>query len=209
MGQRLRLKASFVIPANWTKEEKALVLGLKKYGAMLVDNSSSFFSISITPDDRWPANAFSDIASTGIGISNFEVIQTTGPNQGPRSPGAPVAAAGPDQMVPLGVPLRLQDAVLFSNVPPTILWKLYSGAGCGDVRKRGTDQYDSDLQHAGRLHAGVERRRRSSRGGLPPFVVEHAGTLPAGTWSGSVTTSLQNSSVPLTNRAAYSRIRGQ
>ena len=30
MGQRLRLKASYVIPANWTKEEKALLLGLKK-----------------------------------------------------------------------------------------------------------------------------------------------------------------------------------
>ena len=27
MGQRLRLKAGFVIPANWTKEEKALALG--------------------------------------------------------------------------------------------------------------------------------------------------------------------------------------
>jgi hypothetical protein len=57
MGQRLRLKASFVIPATWTKEEKALALGLKKYGAMVSDNSSSFFSISITPDNRW-GNAF-------------------------------------------------------------------------------------------------------------------------------------------------------
>src|ERR1019366_6479333 len=28
MGQRLRLKAGYVIPANWTKEEKALLLGL-------------------------------------------------------------------------------------------------------------------------------------------------------------------------------------
>ena len=43
MGQRLRLKAGFVIPANWTKEEKALLLGLKKYGAMVADNGSSFF----------------------------------------------------------------------------------------------------------------------------------------------------------------------
>jgi hypothetical protein len=30
MGQRLRLKASFVIPSNWTIEEKAILLGLKK-----------------------------------------------------------------------------------------------------------------------------------------------------------------------------------
>jgi hypothetical protein len=28
MGQRLRLKSSFVIPANWTKQEKAVLLGL-------------------------------------------------------------------------------------------------------------------------------------------------------------------------------------
>src|ERR1039457_2719165 len=83
MGQRLRLKAGFNVHTNWTTEEKALVLGLKKYGAMVADNSSSFFSISITPDDRWPAKAFSDIASPGIGITNFEVIQTTGANQGP------------------------------------------------------------------------------------------------------------------------------
>src|SRR5438105_10684522 len=30
MGQRLRLKANFAIPANWTKEEKAVLLALKK-----------------------------------------------------------------------------------------------------------------------------------------------------------------------------------
>ena len=68
MGQRLRLKASYAIPANWSKEEKALLLGLKKYGAMVSDNSSSFFSISITPDDRW-GNAFNNISSTAIGIT--------------------------------------------------------------------------------------------------------------------------------------------
>ena len=89
MGQRLRLKAGYAIPAGWTKQEKALLLGLKKYGAMVSDNSSSFFSISITPDDRWPANAFADIARVGIGITNFEVIQTTGMNEGPRSPRTP------------------------------------------------------------------------------------------------------------------------
>ena len=42
MGQRLRLKAGFVIPADWTKEEKAVLLGLKKYGAMVADNGNFF-----------------------------------------------------------------------------------------------------------------------------------------------------------------------
>jgi hypothetical protein len=239
MGQRLRLKAGFVVPANWTKEEKALLLGLKKYGAIVADNSSSFFSISITPDDRWPANAFSDMTGTGIGITNFEVIQTTGTNEGPRSPGAPVAFAGPDQMVPLGVPLQLQGAVLFSNAPSTILWKLYSGPGVatfGNAAQTNTTAtfsvpgaYILELSADDGVHAvaydavvitvtkainvsialaGTSVNLRWA-GGSPPFVVEQAGTLPSATWSGVVTTSLQNASVPLTNQAEYFRIRGQ
>src|SRR5262249_2679762 len=42
MGQRLRLKSSFVIPSNWAKEEKAVLLGLKKYGAIVADNGGFF-----------------------------------------------------------------------------------------------------------------------------------------------------------------------
>ncbi len=86
MGQRLRLKAGFVIPSNWTKEEKAILLGLKKYGGLVADNGN-FFSLSVTPDNRWPAGAFDHLAT--VGITNFEVIQTTGPNEGPRVPGPP------------------------------------------------------------------------------------------------------------------------
>jgi hypothetical protein len=81
MGQRVRLKASFVIPENWTIYEKAVLRGLKKYGAIVADNGN-FFSISVTPDDRYPENAFSHLSS--IAITSFEVIQTTGPNDGPR-----------------------------------------------------------------------------------------------------------------------------
>ena len=90
MGQRLRLKSVFVIPANWTKEEKAVLLGLKKYGALVADNGS-VCSISVTPDDRWPLGCFKHLHS--ISLTNFEVIQTTGPNDEPRSVGAPGAKA--------------------------------------------------------------------------------------------------------------------
>ena len=79
MGQRLRLKASFVIPENWTREEKAVARGLKKYGALVADNGN-VFSISVTPDDRWPANCFSHLP--GVGIAQFEVVQATGGNEG-------------------------------------------------------------------------------------------------------------------------------
>src|SRR6476659_9239092 len=52
MGQRVRLKSSFVIPESWTIEEKAVLRALKKYGALVADNGN-FFSVSVCPDDRF------------------------------------------------------------------------------------------------------------------------------------------------------------
>ena len=101
MGQRLRMKASFAIPASWTKQEKAVCLALKKYGGIVADNGG-FFSFSVCPDDRFPSNAFDDLSS--IVISNFEVVQSTGATQGPRSPGAPGA-------------IRLADMVALNRSP--------------------------------------------------------------------------------------------
>ncbi len=239
MGQRLRLKAGFVIPANWTKEEKALALGLKKYGAMVSDNSSSFFSISITPDDRWPANAFNDINGGGLAITNFEVIQTTGANEGPRSAGAPAANAGPDQTVGFGQAAQLQGAVVFSNSSPVIQWKLYSGPGTvtfGNAAVTNTTAtfnmpgvYTLELSEDDGVHAvaydamvitvtnainlSIARSGTNMNftwtGGLPPFVLQQAGALPAAVWSGVVTTSTANASVPMTNAAEFFRVQGQ
>jgi hypothetical protein len=126
MGQRFRLKSSFAIPANWTKQEKAVLLGLKKYGALIADNGN-FFSISITPDNRYPANCFDHMSS--ISITNFEVIQTTGPKEGPRSAGAPHADAGADLNTARNTAIQLQGSVLFTNASATLhtQWKLYSG----------------------------------------------------------------------------------
>ena len=45
-------------------------------GAIVADNGG-FFSISITPDDRYPEGCFDHLSA--VGIENFEVIQTTGP----------------------------------------------------------------------------------------------------------------------------------
>ena len=125
MGQRLRLKASFVIPSNWTVEEKAILLGLKKYGAIVADNSGGFFSISVAPDDRWPAGCFDHLAT--ISIDNFEVIQTTGPTEGPRSPGAPTVDAGPDQVIGIDDTATLRAVISAPNGGTTINWRLYSG----------------------------------------------------------------------------------
>src|SRR5882672_1420795 len=128
MGQRLRLKAGFAVPASWTKQEKAIAMALKKYGGLIADNSSSFFSISVVPDKRWPSGAFSHI--TGLSVTNFEVIQTTGANEGPRSSGAPVADAGPDQTTGRNVVVNLAGKIHYTNaVPLAIQWKVYSGPG--------------------------------------------------------------------------------
>jgi hypothetical protein len=126
MGQRLRLKASFTIPASWTTEEKAVLLALKKYGAIVADNGN-FFSVSVCPDDRFSSSAFSHLST--IDINNFEVVQTTGPSEGPRSPGAPAADAGPDQFLEWPTTISLNGSVSDPSGRATVAWKTYSGPG--------------------------------------------------------------------------------
>jgi len=123
MGQRLRLKSSFMIASNWTKQEKAVLTALKKYGALVADNGN-FFSISVTPDNRWPAGCFDHLST--VGITNFEVVQTTGQNEGPRSPNPPAANAGLDRTVSPGQTVTLEGNVAWSSLPTTNRWKLYS-----------------------------------------------------------------------------------
>ena len=237
MGQRLRLKSSFVIPANWTKEEKAVALALKKYGALVADNGS-IFGISVAPDDRWPngVNGFDDLS--GVVITNFEVIQTTGTNEGPRSAGAPTANAGPDQAAPAGQQVQLQGVVTFSNTPPVIQWNLYSGPGAvtfGNAALTNTTvnfsapgiytlelgandgvhavAYDAvvitvtNVIHVSIVHAGTNVNVNWS-GGVAPYVVQRAGALPP-TWSDIVTTSFNSTNLPMTNASGFFRVRGQ
>jgi len=124
MGQRLRLKAGFTIPSNWTLEEKAVLLALKKYGAIVADNGN-FFSISVCPDNRFSSSAFSHLST--IDINNFEVIQTTGPTEGPRSPGAPNVDAGPDQFLEWPANISLNGSVSDPSGRASVSWKVYSG----------------------------------------------------------------------------------
>ena len=236
MGQRLRLKSNFVIPSTWTKEEQAVLLGLKKYGAMVADNGS-VFSISVTPDDRWPSNCFDHLLN--LSITNFEVIQTTGPNEGPRSPGAPTASAGPDFTAASEVPAQLQGTVGFSGSPPTIQWKMYSGPGTvtfGDATLTNTTAtfsspgiYTLELSAADGVHAvaydavvvtvsgGISLSIvpagnsviLSWTGGTAPFVVQGVSALPAASWSTLATTSAQSFTLPMTNSAEFFRIQSQ
>lgn len=124
MGQRMRLKSSFVIPSNWTIEEKAVLRALQKYGAIVADNGN-FFSVSVCPDNRFLDSAFSHLSS--IAIDNFEVIQTTGPNDGPRAPNAPTVNAGTDRFLAGPSTTALNGVVNDPTHSAIIKWKLYSG----------------------------------------------------------------------------------
>ena len=239
MGQRLRLKAGFLIPAGWTTEEKAVALALKKYGALVADNGS-ILGISVSPDDRWPnsGNCFNNLAS--LVVTNFEVIQTTGTNEGPRSPGAPSANAGADQAgVSVGVPFTLQGVVSYSNTPPVVQWKLYSGPGTvtfGNATLTNTTAtfsapgtYTLELSASDGVHAvaydavvmtvtnliNVSIARAGTNvnvswvGGVAPYVVQQTGTLPVISWSDLVTTSGTSTNLPMTNAAGFFRVKGQ
>lgn len=236
MGQRVRLKESFVIPDGWTRHEKAVLKGLKKYGAMVADNGN-FFSVSATPDHRWPANAFSHLNS--ISITNFEVIQTTGPSEGPRSPGAPVADAGPDFSAQTGAAVQLQGNVMYSGAAPAIQWKLYSGPGTATfsdsaqtnatvsfsvpgeyllmlsasdgVHAVAYDAVQATVFDASELRAFIALSGTNAilswTGPGSSFVLERTLVLPTAQWTPVLTTAVTSATLPLTNQSFFTRIR--
>jgi hypothetical protein len=52
MGQRFRLKASFVIDNRFSPEVQVILRAMKKYGLILADNGSAWY-LSGAPDERW------------------------------------------------------------------------------------------------------------------------------------------------------------
>jgi hypothetical protein len=233
MGQRLRLKSNFSIPSQWTREEKAVLLAFKKYGAIVADNGN-FFSISVTPDDRWPAGAFDHLST--IGITNFEVIQTTGPTAGPRSPGGPVSHAGGNQAVSAGAPANLRGYVSFSVAPPEVQWRAYSGPGTvtfdNSSQTNTTATFSApgvytlllsadDGVHAVSYDAAVvtvgltvsaarfgTNLNLSWTGPSSAYVVEQTAGIPT-LWSPALTTSAQFVTFPIMNSNGFFRIRSQ
>jgi len=232
MGQRVRLKSSFVIPDSWTIYEKAVLRGLKKYGAMVADNGN-FFSISVTPDDRYPANAFSHLSS--IAITNFEVVQTTGTTEGPRSPNPPQANAGPDMTAAPNIPIQLNGTVANAT---TVEWKLYSGPAptiFADAARTNTSvtfsidgTYTLVLKAADEIHTPafdvvqvtvgqtaapftVQVSRNASDFSLSwtaglAVTIEESANL-AGPWSGVATTDQPTYALPISGDRKFFRLR--
>lgn len=84
MGQRFRLKASFVIPSTWSPDAQVIARAMKKYGLILADNGSSWY-VSGAPDERWDNDVLHQLDA--IRGSDFEAvdvsrIQGPDPNSG-------------------------------------------------------------------------------------------------------------------------------
>lgn len=233
MGQRLRLKAGFIIPDSWTKQEKAVLRGLKKYGAIVADNGG-FFSISVAPDPRFPANAFNNL--TSISITNFEVVQTTGPNEGPRSAGAPNASAGPDMSARAGEPTALTGTVS-ATLPVQAQWRKYDGPGevvFGNAARATTtatfsapgaytlmlsadDGVHTVAYDAVQVTVAPVLTLRGSRAGTNLLlnwtgsaglcVVERASPLSTTNWTTVVVTNGTNLTVPISGTGVFFRVR--
>jgi hypothetical protein len=84
MGQRFRLKASFVIDNRFSPQVQVILRALKKYGLILADNGSSWY-LSGAPDERW-SNDDLHAFDTYVKGSDFEAVDVSSlmvdPNSG-------------------------------------------------------------------------------------------------------------------------------
>lgn len=79
MGERFRLKADYPL-SGFSPHVQAILKGLKKHGMLVADNGGEW-RLSIAPDDR--IKNLDELRK--LKGSDFEVVQTTGPNEGPRA----------------------------------------------------------------------------------------------------------------------------
>jgi hypothetical protein len=79
MGERFRLRKNFDI-AGFSPHVRAILKGLKKYGMFVADNGGDW-RLSIAPDKR--IKGLEELKK--LRGKDFEVVKTTGPNEGPRA----------------------------------------------------------------------------------------------------------------------------
>ena len=78
MGERFRLRQDFDV-AGFSPHVQAILKGLKKHGMYMVDNGGDW-RLSVAPDSR--IKGLNELGR--VKGSDFEVVQTTGLNEGPR-----------------------------------------------------------------------------------------------------------------------------
>ena len=83
MGQRFRLKASFVIDNRFSPHTQVILRAMKKYGMILADNGSAWY-ISGAPDEHWDNDVLHEL-DVVVG-SDFEAVDVSSlmvdPNSG-------------------------------------------------------------------------------------------------------------------------------
>ncbi len=79
MGERFRLRADYPLK-GFSPHVQAILKGLKKYGMFVADNGGDW-RLSIAPDRRF--KGLDDLRK--LRGSDFEVVQPTGANEGPRA----------------------------------------------------------------------------------------------------------------------------
>ncbi len=75
MGQLFRLKASYVIPATYSTQAKAILGALKTYGMYLADGGSNLY-VQGEPSASWADAIFTEVQSVGAG--QFEAVDLSG-----------------------------------------------------------------------------------------------------------------------------------
>jgi hypothetical protein len=80
-GVVMRLKSSFVIPANWSTQAKAIARAMQQYGLYFADNGSNFF-VQGEPSAQWNSVTFSQLRS--ITMSNMEFVNISAVTSDPR-----------------------------------------------------------------------------------------------------------------------------
>ncbi|MBI3857375.1 MAG: alpha/beta hydrolase [Planctomycetes bacterium] len=82
MGDRFRLRADFDL-SRFPPHVQAILKGLKKYGMIVADNGIDW-AVSTAPDSR--IQGLETLDHKALKGSDFELVVTTGPDEGPRRP---------------------------------------------------------------------------------------------------------------------------
>lgn len=101
MGQRFRLKASFVIDNSFSPQGQVILRALQKYGLILADNGSNWY-ISGAPHNNWDNDALHDDLGRVRG-SDFEAVDVSSLIVNNNSGQAQLLTASPPvQAIPVG-----------------------------------------------------------------------------------------------------------
>src|SRR4029079_5111357 len=69
-GAPLRLKADFVVPADWTPQARALATAMKRYGLYVADIGSNFF-VQGEPSATWDSRTMTQLQTIPMGQMEF------------------------------------------------------------------------------------------------------------------------------------------